>query len=250
MSKRILRLIISVLVAAIAGIILILLDVFTIKSEENLWISIGCSLIATAAFGIIQIFVLEDKQKSELEKWGVSKIYKLRSQKSEDSDPKISKIKSNLDVVSFGLKRFRETHRKDILKCLKNGTVIRILTMHPDSNFVSQREIEEESAEGHIQNSIRHLIEWANDLNKQVEKSNGGYIEIRGYDCMTLDFYWRMDNELYYGPYWFKRDSQATITYKCESGGDCFNLYTQYFEDLWESFSENVLVSPQQRKRK
>ena len=50
---------------------------------------------------------------------------------------------------------------------------------------------------------------------------------------MTLDFYWRMDNELYIGPYWYGWDSQQTVTYKFINGGRGFDLYTQYFDALW-----------------
>lgn len=243
MNNKTLRLIIAVVVSALAGIGCILLDFFALRTNEHLWISIGCSLLASAAFGGIQIFVSEEKEKTNLEKWGITKIYKKRSEKSEDSDPKIKLVKHNLDVVSFGLKRFRETHRDDILKCLRNGTVIRMLVMSPDSSFVAQREKEESSAKNHIRNSINGLLNWARSLNQEVEKDrNSGHIEVRGYTCMTLDFYWRMDNELYFGPYWYNRDSQATVTYKCESGGTCFDLYTQYFEDLWNSFYENNLL--------
>ena len=52
---------------------------------------------------------------------------------------------------------------------------------------------------------------------------------------MTLDFYWRVDNVLYIGPYWYGVDSQQTITYKFVDGGKGFTQYTEYFESLWES---------------
>lgn len=52
---------------------------------------------------------------------------------------------------------------------------------------------------------------------------------------MTLDFYWRVDNNLYIGPYWYHLGSQQTITYKYKHSGIAFNLYTEYFERLWNS---------------
>jgi len=57
---------------------------------------------------------------------------------------------------------------------------------------------------------------------------------------MTLDFYWRMDDELYIGPYLFDVVSQQTITYKFVRGkskddGRGFNMYTNYFESLWNN---------------
>lgn len=50
---------------------------------------------------------------------------------------------------------------------------------------------------------------------------------------MTLNFYWRVDDVLYIGPYWYGVDSQQTITYKFSDGGKGFQQYTDYFENLW-----------------
>lgn len=108
---------------------------------------------------------------------------------------------------------------------------VRFLVMHPDSPYVEQREIEEKGTKNQIKNSINQLVCWADELNK---KSDKGKILIKGYKCMTLDFYWRMDNDLYVGPYWYGIDSQQTITYKFKSGGECFKMYTDYFEQLWD----------------
>lgn len=238
--------IIAGLVILLCGVGMILLEVFLIRTPQNLWISIGCSLIASAIVILVNAWLVERKVVDPLEGWKITKIYKRRSEKSADSDPKIKKVKNNLDVVAFGLKSFRENHSADIQKCLYNGTVIRILTMSPDSDFISQREKEENETEGQIKNTIYGLIEWAKDINAKTKKAKNskkiGHIEIRGYDCMTLDFYWRMDNELYVGPYWYGMSSQQTITYKFDEGGEGFKAYADYFEKIWESAKENTLL--------
>ena len=238
--------IIAGLVILLCGVGLILLEVFLIRTPHNLWISIGCSLIASAIVILVNAWLVERKDADPLKEWKITKIYKRRSEKAADSDPKIKKVKNNLDVVAFGLKSFRENHSADIQKCLYNGTVIRILTMSPDSVFISQREKEENETEGQIKNTINGLIDWAKDINSKVKKTKNskkaGHIEIRGYDCMTLDFYWRMDNELYVGPYWYGMSSQQTITYKFDEGGEGFRAYSDYFEKIWESAKEKTLL--------
>ena len=62
-----------------------------------------------------------------------------------------------------------------------------------------------------------------------------GTIIIKYYDAMPLDFYWRIDDVLYTGPYWFGTASQQTVTYKFSKGGRGFSLYSNYFEDLWNN---------------
>lgn len=76
------------------------------------------------------------------------------------------------------------------------------------------------------------MVEWADTLNAKNFK---GKIIVKGYNSMTLDFYWRVDNTVYVGPYWYGVDSQQTITYKFLDGGKGFTQYTEYFSSLWDN---------------
>lgn len=176
----------------------------------------------------------EYKQKLEVTKnWGLQKIFRTRAEKNSESDPKLEKHNvSQLDGIAFGLSNFRSNREKDVLENLRNGMKMRLLVMDPNSNFVMQREIEENDNPGHISASIKKLVQWVNDLNA---KSKNGKIEIKYYNSMTLDFYWRMDDELYVGPYLFNVVSQQTLTYKFIKCGRGFNMYTDYFESLWNN---------------
>lgn len=104
--------------------------------------------------------------------------------------------------------------------------------MNPESQFVQQRELEENETESQIKHTIEHLVMWADELNSKGFK---GRILVKGYNAMTLDFYWRVDDEVYIGPYWYNISSQQTITYKFEREGKGFTTYTEYFESLWEN---------------
>lgn len=188
-----------------------------------------------------QFFEENFKQKMELiENWGLEKIFRTRAEKNSESDPKLEKCKvRQLDGIAFGLSSFRSNREKDVLSSMKKGMNVRLSTMNPDSEFVKQREIEEKVQSGSIANSIRNLVEWANRLNAQSTK---GKIQIKYYNAMTLDFYWRMDDELYIGPYLYNIISQQTLTYKFVNGGRGFDIYTNYFETLWKN--ENLCVLP------
>lgn len=165
--------------------------------------------------------------------WGLEKIFKTRAEKNAESDPKLEKHNVKiLDGIAFGLSSFRCNREYDVLKCLQNGMNMRLLAMNPHTEFARQRAIEENSHPDSIKDSIMKLVEWVNKLNK---KSNNGKIEIKYYNAMTLDFYWRIDNDLYIGPYMYDIVSQQTITAKFSSGGKGFNLFTRYFEDLWNN---------------
>lgn len=238
-GKYNLKSIITGLLIILAGIVAALIDIFLVKTAQNIWISVGCSLLASGIVILAQAILVEGKELNPLEDWGLEKIYKTRAEKSNDSDPKLDKAKKQVDVIAFGLKTFRTTHRRKVEKALKNGVEFRILTMNPsaDNIFLKQREIEENEPEGQIKKSIEDLVKWANTLNS---RNYNGKIRIKGYKCMTLDFYWRVDDEIYVGPYWYGIGSQQTITYKFSKNKKGSEIYTEYFEDLWNNNDNNV----------
>lgn len=224
--------------ALIGGLVLAILGGVSIyigyRSEggNGLVANIGYSILASGLVALVQSLLVDAKEVSYAEEWGLAKIYETRMEKGKDSDRNLEKVK-HLDIIAFGLKTFRQGHTEQIKAALCNGAEVRILTMSPYSGFVSQREIEEDEPEGQIRNSIESLVAWADELNAH---GWDGKITVKGYDCMTLDFYWRADGEIYFGPYWVNRSSQQTITYRWDQswrGKKGFDVYAKHFEDLW-----------------
>ena len=236
------------LVMLLLGIALIFLDCMVTKTPQNLWISIGCSLIASAIIIITNAIFLERKIINPLDKWGIEAIFKIRTDTHPEISTKLLHTKKKLDIIAFGLKSLREAQDPAIDKLLHDGVTIRILTMHPESPFVQQREKEENEIPEQIKKTINDLVEWANEKNSNTKHK--GYIEIKGYRCMTLDFYWRMDNDLYVGPYWYGLGSQRTITYKFIKGQAGFETYSEYFNKLWNDSTMETLVSARKRRRR
>lgn len=228
----------------IAGGCLILFDLLKAHSETSIWINVGCSLLASGLVISLNAWLVERSSEDPLERWGISRIYQTRGKMNEDCDDDLNRASKQVDVVAFGIKSFRTTQEKLTKKLLKKGVNFRIITMDPESEFISQREKEEGEVPGQIQNTVESLVTWANNLNKL--NSSKGKISVKGYSCMTLDFYWRVDDAVYFGPYWYGVGSQQTVSYRYEKGGFGFDMYTDYFEKLWSN-SEimRVLVLPE-----
>lgn len=218
----------------VVGIILCLISVGAQSPWDTVWLSIGCSLIASGLVILMHDFFIERKTVSELDDWKLTKIYSTRAEKNADSDPQLDNARYVVDAVAFGLKSFRSKQTKRVEGCLRRGVNFRIITMNPESSFVRQREIEENETEGQIEHTVEELVKWADELNAKDLK---GRILVKGYDAMTLDFYWRVDDEIYVGPYWYNVSSQQTITYKFERGGKGFTTYSDYFDALWDNDS-------------
>ena len=224
----------SLLVASVVvlvGVLLCINDLYWQKTDSKIWISVGCSLIASGLVIILTTLLVDKEKQNPLEEWKIDKIYMTRAEKNADSDPKLDNAKKCVDGIAFGLSKFRSQQNERVIKCLQRGIYFRFITMNPKSKFVEQRDIEENDVAGKIEKSINDLITWANDLNS---KKYPGRILIKGYDCMTLDFYWRVDDELYIGPYLLGKDSSITVTYKFLEKGKGFKYYSDYFEQLWE----------------
>ena len=235
--------------SVIAGLVVLVIGIILIIYWKSYGVSVGCSLIASSIVALLNSFFVERRVVSPLDVWGIKNIYPTRSRMNEDCDVSLSKAKYQVDIVAFGLQSYRTEQDQLTKKLLRNGVNFRIITMNPDSEFVTQREKEENGTPGQIKNTINQLIQWANKLNN--EKGYKGKIEIRGYNCMTLDFYWRVDDDIYVGPYWHGRQSQQTISYKFSGKNDQgFNIYSAYFDELWNSNELTPLVTNTKNKRK
>lgn len=222
----------AALLIIIVGIVLCVVSAFATIPWDNISLSVGCSLIASGLVILMHDFFIEKRILSSLDEWKIEKIFSTRAEKNAESDPELTKIKYCIDAVAFGLSSFRSRQTSKIEACLRRGVNIRIITMNPNSPYLCVRDAEEKKGEGSTKYSIEQLIQWADTLNRIDAK---GKIIIKGYSCMTLDFYWRMDDVVYIGPYWYGVDSQQTITYKFSDGGKGFAQYTEYFDSLWNN---------------
>lgn len=221
----------AALAIIIVGGVLCVASAFVNIPWDNISLSVGCSLIASGLVILMHDFFVERKKVSLLDEWKIERIFATRAEKNAESDPELVNAKYCVDAVAFGLGSFRNKHSQKVETCLRKGVNFRIITMDPESPYVDARDAEEGEKLGTTKYSIEQLIEWADKLN---EKKLKGRVVVRGYSSMTLDFYWRVDDTLYIGPYWYGEKSQQTITYKFLAGGKGFAQYSEYFEKLWD----------------
>lgn len=238
-EKYNLKSIVAGLLVIIIGILFVIADLFWWKTLQNLWISIGCSLIASGLVIVLTSVFVERLPFNPLDEWRIKLITSTRAEMNKDCEMEFDKARYQIDVVAFGLSTFRTAQtERQVLAHLKKGLNFRILTMDPDSEFIIERERAEEKA--NIKNSIEKLVGWADRLNATGAR---GKITVKGYNTMTLDFYWRTDDVLYVGPYWYGYDSQLTVTYKFAKGGKGFRIYSEYFDRLWENDSLSRILT-------
>lgn len=76
-NKYNLKAIIAGLLFILFGIAFVLADIFVIKTEKAIWISIGCSLLASGIVVLIQAVLVDAKQPNVAEEWGLEKFIQL-----------------------------------------------------------------------------------------------------------------------------------------------------------------------------
>lgn len=231
------------LLTFIIGIIILFASLIIPNNPENsltvdiktILISISCSMIASSivAFLSAKYLLKQNQTKDIIDIWGLESIYETRTIMNESSNRYLNSMENNMDIIALGMRNFRDAQGSLIEKKVKKGVKIRILTLNPNSPFVSQREIEERDAEGAIKKTIEDLIEWVNVL-KEIAP-NESNIEIKFYDTCPLDSYLRIDDHIYTGPNLYGLLSQQTISYEFKNNSKGYMYYNNYFNKLWNN---------------
>ena len=222
------------LVIGCIGVICLLVALFTENEDgRNILLSIGCSLIASTVVSYLtsKYLVRMSRIKNIVEHWGLEAIYETRQKMNQSTDIAFESLEKNLDIVAWGLKSFRDAKDKIVREKVKRGLKIRFVTLHPDSKYVKQREIDEKEAPGQIKHTILNLQAWIEDLRTIAPKSEN--IQVKYYDSLPEDFYFRVDNRIFIGPYLYGISSQQTISYEFKAPAKGVTYYKDYFERLW-----------------
>jgi len=167
----------------------------------------------------------------DIAKWRLTAIYKTRAEKNSGSDKKLAACREQIDIAAFGLKSLRDSTTALVQQKVGSGVRIRILCLHPDSPYVSAREKSEHEVPGQIRGTIIALEKWIKEL--QTLASENRQVQLKHYDTLPLDFYFRIDHSLYVGPYLYGYGSQQTITFEFEQPGMGFEYWQAYFDTLW-----------------
>ncbi|WP_143546095.1 hypothetical protein [Rhodococcus sp. 05-340-2] len=220
------------LVLMIGGITLTLLG-------GPIWVSIGTSLIATAVVGFVTfIYVAAGEEQRDrarnLEKAGVDRVYTARAaQIRSEYDSRLSSVKSNVDIMGFGLRDFGRDYM-DKLAELSHRARVRILLLDPDSPIPGKKDEEEGRSPSQTENDIKEFIRKFDQL-----YSNNSQLELKVYTCLPTVNVFRIDEELFWGPYLVGSQSANTMTVRVNSDGPIFAQVMQNFENVWESFSRS-----------
>ena len=219
----------------LTGVILVAVGIICYSEEKisTILISVGASLIASSIVAFLSsIYIHKYRRAKEIsEVWGIRSIEEKRTIMNTRIDECTSKAKKHYDIMAFGLKSLRDGNAKGINDLLKRGALIRILSVDPECKALEDRDIQEKKTVGQTAHTIRQLIEWVEGL----KKTYPGQIEIKLAKHLPSEFFCRVDDSIFVGPYQYGKDSQQLITMEFKNPGKAFTYYEDYFDSLWEN---------------
>jgi hypothetical protein len=209
------------------------------------WTAVGTSLIATGAAGAVIYIYLARTQSTRdmvelLSTAGLETIYDRRAaQIRSEYAVRLNKATSNIDILGFGLKDFRRDYIAE-LGALSARAEVRILLLDPKSPLAKMRDREEGQSEGTIRGEIE---EFLNQYRQHYAANPPTKLHVRLYTCLPLVNVFRIDNDLFWGPYFAGRASGNTITIRVKRGGQIYDQLLDHFDEVWEKFSKPVDVT-------
>lgn len=205
-------------------------------TADQILLNIGLSFVSSGIISMITIVAIdsnENEDDKELADWGMEQIYTTRSEMNSHTATVFPTIKKEYCQIAFGVKSLRDAYDSLFMDKVKHGLKVKFITMHPNSKFLAEREIIENKQVGEIRKTIIDLIKWIEKLQNNAKNSNN--IQIKFYDSLPLDFYCKIDDNLYVGPYLYGKESQQTISYRFSPHGKGYKYYINYFDTLWNS---------------
>lgn len=219
-------------IIALVGIAVIL---FSLWQHDNInahtftvFISIGTSIVASSivAFITTYYFSKNEGRMGLIDKWGIKSISETRGIINNEISSLFEHKVRELDIIAYGLKSFREARDQRIRQLVTSGMKMRIITVNPENDVLIFKDKDENKVCGSTAASIIELLSWCKDI---------GNIEVKCIDTLPTELYFRVDSDVFVGPYQIGRESQQTITIRFEGKADGVKYYNEYFEKLWKT---------------
>ncbi len=220
--------------------------VFLIRLESTTWISVGTSLVAAGITGwtvFLYIFLSRDvsARLRILSEFGLSNIFAARSVRiREEYDSRLTDAREHIDVMGFGLRAFREDYFDHFARWREKAHV-RILLLDPHfphaAPYASQRDVEERQTVGTI---TQEVLDFVRAVTPIMNSSGRHPFEVRLYRCLPTMNIFRIDDEVFFGPYLLKQPSRNSPTILFRRGGILFDRIVGQFDAIWSDETLSV----------
>ena len=213
-----------------------------VRSGDPLKVAIGSSLIAAGVTGwVVFVYVFFSQNLSErvriVTELGFTAGFDTRSVHIKaEYDRRLQKADEAIDVMGFGMESLRQDYRNDF-KRWRNRAKVRILLLDPtfpipENSFAMQRDKEEQDDSGNIE---RHVQRFLEEILPIAEEIGPHSFEIRLYKCLPSVNIFRIDDEMFWGPYLIGQPSRSNPTFIAHKSGLLFPKFMGHFDAIWNN---------------
>jgi hypothetical protein len=206
--------------------------------HKEILAGIGGSLIAAGIAGeILFLYVASSQQTKDkldlLSIAGLQRIFPTRSVSIRDEYHSRLRNAKEVDILGFGLSSFREDYRSQFAE-LSLKTSFRILLLDPDfpSRTDSVATIRDRE-EGNNDGDIRRDVEAFESAVRRAEPPVKTNFRVRRLTALPSINIFRMDDEIFWGPYLIADQSRNMPTLLVRRGGFLYDQIKHHFEQLW-----------------
>jgi hypothetical protein len=221
--------------------------VATESAHKDIFLGIGASLVAAGIAGeILFLYVASSQQTKDkldlLSIAGLQRIFPTRSVSIREEYHSRLRHAAEVDILGFGLSSFREDYGSKFAE-LSLKTSFRILLLDPDfpsptHSIATIRDREESNNIGDIKRDV-DAFENAVRRAGSLVKSN---FQVRRLTALPSINVFRVDDEIFWGPYLIAEQSRNMPTLLVRRGGFLYDEIKDHFDHLWtnDQFSKPI----------
>lgn len=210
----------------------------TQSTYKDIWIGIGGSLIASGIAGeVLYLYVaFSEETRDRLELFttaGLLRIFETRSVRIREEYESRLKGAKEIDVLGFGLSSFREDYGDQFAELSKRIS-FRVLILNPsfpsaETSVASIRDKEEHNNHDQIKKDVEAFENKVRST-KGLNRSN---FKVRHVNALPSINIFRIDDEIFWGPYLVAQQSRNMPTLLVRKGGFLFDQIKKHFDQLW-----------------
>lgn len=241
MQRRVVYFLVHLLIVVIGALATLASASINVEWQKTTVFALGTSITAAGLCGMVVWVYIANSEKGldllrVLDASGLQWIYPSRAaQIRSEYAVRLETAKKQIDILGFGLKDFKRDYMVDLGDLSKRAN-IRILVLDPASPYTAQRDKEEVQGAGVIKGEIEEFISGF----KQRYDGNRDELQLRVYASLPEVNIFRIDDEIFWGPYLVGRASGNTPTMRVRRGGFMFDALEAHFERVWADFSESA----------
>jgi hypothetical protein len=210
------------------------------SSHKETLLGVGGSLIAAGIAGeILFLYVASSQQTIDkldlISLAGLQRIFATRSVSIRDEYHSRLRNAKEVDILGFGLASFREDYGSKFAE-LSLKTSFRVLLLDPDfpssgHSIASIRDREEGNNDGDIKRDVEAFESTVRRAHGLVKDK----FQVRRLIALPSINIFRVDDEIFWGPYLIADQSRNMPTLLVRRGGFLYDHIRAHFENLWKN---------------